>query len=296
VSNKHRRERRPALPKITSEQLTEIYKRFDAAYNSGDRSQWVANSIVGHYLGGKWLDVYAHSASPKAIYMKVDINAPPQEKTLGLVRYWEFAETLFNLQNVEGIEAPLDQLFHGEVESGCAEIDIARMMVLYNVKFRFIVPTRTLKSDYDFEITYPDGFRVPADAKCKLESTQLDAASITDSLRKARKQLPDDRLSVVLIKVPEKWIMDTELAQQIVHTAADYMRQSNHIASVKFYSPILMFFQTYVRRHHALKEISNPKFTERNWDIFLKEVRTPDGMPPWWTRFYPELRLALYER
>jgi hypothetical protein len=57
-------------------------------------------------------------------------------------------------------------------------------------------------SDYDVEVFYPDGFAVPADAKCKFETTEINPQSILNSLEKARKQLPDDRAGIIFTKVP----------------------------------------------------------------------------------------------
>jgi hypothetical protein len=150
----------------------------------------MANAIIRHYLGDGWLEKHVDSKSRKATYLRVDMNAPFQEKAKALARVWEVAETLLNLQKVEGFEAVLDEFSYGKVESACAEIDVARMILFHELKFRFVKPTQKTKADYDYEIFYPDGFKVCADAKSKFESTKPRASSVTDSLRQARTQLP----------------------------------------------------------------------------------------------------------
>lgn len=284
--------RRPEFRPISTESLKVTYEEISARFPyPGDRTQCVANTIVKHYLGDAWLRQYVDPDSREATYLRVDTNLPLPKKANALVRYWEFAETLLNLQSVDGFDVPLDQLSYGQIESTCAELDLARLIHLHEFRFRFVRPTQRSKSDYDFEIFYPDGFKVCADAKCKFEATSLRADSVRTSLRDARRQLPDDELSVVLVKVPESWISDIRLATEIVAVAMGYLRQSNHIVSVKFYAPVTIVRTDQTIRAHAFREVSNPKFPNRDWDIFRKEVSSLDGMPAWWTRIYPELRL-----
>jgi hypothetical protein len=283
---------RPLFREITLEDFKATCSVIAANYPApGDRNQVIANTIIKHYLGGDWLDTYVHSKSKRARYLRVDINAPLPEKAVTMTGYWEFAETLLNLQNVDGFETVLDEFAYGKIESGCGEIDIARMILLHELKFRFVKPNRGAKLNYDFEIFYPDGFKVCAETKSKFESTTPRAGSITESLKGARDQLPDDEPGVILVKVPERWIRDTQLAAQIGAVAIDYLRQSTHIMSIKFYSPVTVVTSEFTVRRHAYKEVSNPKFPDRDWQMFRDEVRPIDGMPRWWVRFYPELRM-----
>jgi hypothetical protein len=209
-----------------------------------------------------------------------------------MMRYWEFAEALLNLQNIEGFEAVLDELKHGKIESACGELDVARMMAFYGLKCCFVKPTRGTKRNYDFEIYYADGFKVCAEAAAKFEETRPRAKSIRHSLRDSP-QLPDDEPSIIFVKVPESWINDIELAEQITAVAVDYLRQSDHIASVKYYTPITIYTTQATARWAACCEVSNLKFPNRNWDMFRDETVPMNGFPPWWIRFYPELRMPV---
>jgi hypothetical protein len=208
-----------------------------------------------------------------------------------MMRYWEFAETLLNLQNVEGFEAALDELAHGKIESACGELDVARLIAFHGLKFRFVKPVRGAKLNYDFEILYADGFKVCAEAAAKFESTIPRARSIGKSLRDSRDQLPDDEPSIILVKVPENWIRNVELAAQITEAAIDYLRQSTHVISVKFYAPVTIYTSKTTARWHFYCEVSNPKYPDRNWDMFRDETVPMNGFPPWWLRFVPELRM-----
>jgi hypothetical protein len=283
---------RPALREITREEFKRHHDTLLPTYpDQGDRNQIIANSLVKHYLSREWLDTYIRSTSPDADYLRVDINAPLPERAKAMIRYWEFAETLLNLQDVEGFEIVLDELMHGKIESACAEIDIARMIIFHDLRFRFIKPNRGTKLNYDFEIYYKDGLMVCAEAAAKLESTTPNARSILKSIRESRAQLPDDEPSIVLIKVPEKWLRDVPLANKISNVANGYLHQSTHIMSIKFYAPVTVYLPTATGRWHAYLEVSNPKFRDRNWDMFRDETVPEHGMPDWWMRFYPQLRI-----
>ena len=60
-----------------------------------------------------------------------------------------------------------------KIESTCAELDFGRLLYINDVEFRFVVPASKKGKDYDFEVVYPGGLAVPADAKCKFESTRI---------------------------------------------------------------------------------------------------------------------------
>jgi hypothetical protein len=288
------RPRRPALREILREEIRQTYDRILTDYpdNRGNRTQALACAIIRNYLGDGWLEKYVDHTSRRASYLRFDPSSSMPEKGRALMRYWEFAESLLNLQKADGFAAVLDELSYGKVESACAEIDIARMVLFHELKFRFVSPIRGSKLNYDFEIFYPDGFKVCADAKCKFEATQLRASSIYGSLKDARSQLPDNEPSVVLVKVPEKWVSDIDLAKEIIREAEAYLRQSDHIMSIKFYAPITVIDDERATRAHVYKEISNPNFPDRDWDMFRDDMRSPvNGMPSWWIRIFPELRI-----
>jgi hypothetical protein len=278
---------RPQFRQITLAALKTTHDELSATHsNPGDVSQIMANKIVTHYLGQPWFDKYVKHTSRHSTYLGVDNNAPLPAITTGILRYLEFAEALLNLQNVEEFETVLDELSHGKVESACGELDIARMLASFAIKFQFVRPNKGTKLNYDFEIFYPDGLKVCAEAAAKFESTKPRAKSITTSLRDSRDQLPDDQPSIILVKVPERWIRDVELARQIMNVANGYLNQSEHIMSVKFYAPVTEFTSERTARLHAYCEISNPKFSERNWDMFRDENVPVDGRPPWWIRIF----------
>ena len=249
-------------------------------------SQILANEIAIHYLGKSWYERDVLSASPRSTYLGVNNNAPANEITTGILRYLEFAETLLNLQHIDGFEAVLDELSYGKIESACGELDIARMLACFGLSFCFIAPVRGTRLNYDLEICYPDGLKVCAETAAKFDGTVPRAKSIATSLKDSRAQLPDDRPSVIFVKVPERWVRDVELARQITNVANGYLNQSTHIMSIKFYAPIAIYTPERTARWNIHFEVSNPKFSERNWDMFRDENVPAGGRPRWWTRIF----------
>jgi hypothetical protein len=202
------------------------------------------------------------------------------------MRWLEFAETLLNLQNITGFEIVLEEFFNGKIEAAYAEVEIARMLAMFGWKFHFVSPIGGARQNYDLEIFYPDGYKVCAETEAKLEATAPRPKSILRSIHHSREQLPDDEPGVIFIKVPERWVLDTQLADRIKNVANGYLNQSEHIRSIKCYSPITIFTSERTTRRHLYIEVSNPRFQERNWDMFQDENVPIGGRPAWWIRIF----------
>jgi hypothetical protein len=286
MHRKAERPPRPAFREITPERLRNRQGELAQTYNAGDVSQIIANDIAIHYLGERWYDRYVKHASRHATYFGVDNTSDKQEMMTGIMRWLEFAETLLNLQNITGFETVLDELFNGKIEAAYAELEIARMLAMFGWKFKFVCPIGGTKQNYDLEIFYPDGYKVCAETAAKFEATTPRGKSILTSIRDSREQLPDDEPGVIFIKVPERWVRDAELADRIKNVANGYLNQSEHIRSIKFYSPITIFTTERTTRRHLYIEVSNPRFQERNWDMFQDEKVPIGGRPSWWIRIF----------
>jgi hypothetical protein len=175
--------------------------------------------------------------APKSGFLRLDFTSDEARATT-VFRVIDLAECLFNLQHVPGFDECIDQMRAGaeKIESTCAELDFARLLHIHDVAFRFVVPAGKRKGeDYDFEIVFRDGVVVPADAKCKFESTAIDVRSVENSLRKARRQLPPDQPGIIFVKTPQSWIADVQTANALVNVGSEFLRRTSRIVSVKFY-------------------------------------------------------------
>lgn len=264
--------------------------------DDGGRTVGLANSVIAHFLGREWFAAHIRYDSPKPGFLNMDF-ASDSRREATMFRVVELAESLFNLQNIKGFDACIAQMKGGcdKIQSTCAELDFGRFLYIHDVDFHFIVPQMLKGSDYDVELFYPDGFAVPADAKCKFETTEMNPQSIANSLEKARKQLPADRPGIIFIKVPQSWISDLETAVAMVEAGSKFFRNTDRIVSIKFYVSHLETRNNMIMHRHALREITNEASRfhgGRNWDLYTDYYVPPNwnGMPPKWQRlfFFPK--------
>lgn len=99
----------------------------------------------------------------------------------------------FNLQHIDGFDDRIDQMRAGQIEATFAEFDFGRFLYLHDIAFRFVEATGVKGKDYDCAIQYADGREACADAKCRLEETEMRAETVRNSLNKARSKQPPVR-------------------------------------------------------------------------------------------------------
>jgi hypothetical protein len=166
----------------------------------------LAITVIRHFFGKQWCEDHiiqdaAHSRPAGFLRLDFALGFEGERKT---TRILDFAETLFNLQHIEGFDDRVDQMRAGQVEATFAEFDFACFLYLHDIPFKFVTPTGAKGKDYDFGIEYPDGREACADAKCRLEGTEVRADTIDNSFRKARtNNLPPDQPGIIFVKVPQ---------------------------------------------------------------------------------------------
>jgi len=283
-----------SAPCLSIEQLHAAMPQFppEMRADPGGRVIGIANTVIVHFLGREWFMAHIRHDAPKKGFLNLDFTSDPKREA-STFRVIEFAENLLNLQHLDGFEACIAQMRGGgeKIESTCAELDFGRFLYIHDVPFRFVEPQMAKGSDFDFEVTYPDGLTATADAKCKFETTAIEPDSLRNAMKKARRQLPADRPGIVFIKVPQRWIEGATTADKMIAVAHEFLATTGRIASVKFYVSHLQIGDGMVLHRHALKEISNPnnRFdSTRNWDLFSNYYVPPswNGMPPKWHRIF----------
>lgn len=277
--------------RITLDHLRRLAKKLSPDRPELERSLAFSSAVTNHYLGAEWLKRHVVPTSKYAAYLRVDVDASLDEKRITFPRFFEFAETLLNLQDVEGFGSFLHKLKTDNVEACCAELDVARLLAVHELRFEFVAAQGRRGSDYDFEVFYPDDLMVHTDAKCKFEDTAVDLKSVRNSLNKAAKQFPKGEPAVVIVKVPSHWINDDAIRQGLVATAEEFLRGKQRVVSVKFYAIVPVVTETHSITAHIYREVSNPSapFPVRNWDMFrdFPRAASRSDMPPWWVKLYP---------
>ena len=103
-------------------------------------------------------------------------------------------------------------------------------------------------------------------------------ASVENTLKKARKQLPDRMPGIVFVKVPPRWIADPQSVAAMLDVARSFLHGTRRVVSVKFYSSPISFSDNMLRHDHAYKELSNPVTdfgNDMDWSIFKKHILPP---------------------
>jgi hypothetical protein len=252
-----------------------------------------AMAILRHFLTQEWIVKNVWHTEGIDGYMRLDFSSD-ERREMQSFRVVELAENLINLQHVEGFDSCILRMKHGrknQIEATCAELDIGRFLYIHDIEFRFVVPEGERLKDYDFEVKYPDGVIACADAKCRLESTEINSNTIRNTLDAGRKQLPPDRPGIIFVKVPQSWLETPTMEEELQGVAETFLRGTQRVVSVKLYVSLFTFHDGMMMHRHRYREISNPrnKFDpHRNWTIFKDyPVRSGwNGMPKKWYRIF----------
>jgi hypothetical protein len=260
-----------------------------------DWTTWtLATNVIGHFFGKEWVKANipqdAANTNPPGFF-RMDFSSP-EKRDLKNARMLDFAETLFNLQHVEGFDDRVDQMRTGDAESCLAEFDFAKLLYIHDVDFRFVIPSGRKGRDYDYRIAFRDGRSACADAKCRIESSEIRPDAIRHALETARKKnLPRDEPGIVFVKVPQAWVEVREIPNELMDVAADFLRQTERVVLVVLYC-LVQFPKHGLTVHRPLvDEVENPKHRfdmAKTWRLF-KGIQIPrewNGMPPKWHRIF----------
>jgi hypothetical protein len=258
----------------------------------------LAVTVIRHFFGKQWCEDHiiqdaAHSRPDGFLRINFKPGFEGERKTS---RVLDFAETLFNLQHIEGFDDRVDQMRAGQVEATFAEFDFARFLYLHDIAFKFVKPAGVKGKDYDFGIEYADGREACADAKCRLEDTEVRADTIKNPLNKARtNNLPPDKPGIVFVKVPQMWLDQEDVERGIYAVVEGFLRNTERIVSVVVYATVAMELaeQNMTLLRHRFREFLNPSHRfdrTKNWALF-KDYKVPrewGGAHPRWVRVFSQ--------
>lgn len=253
-------------------------------------------TMLKHLFGREWVEnhvIQDEKNSRPPTFFRLDFSSD-EKREIKSFRVVDFAETLFNLQDIPGFYDRLEQMKGAQCESTYAEFDFARFLYIHDVDFEFVKPVGVKGSDYDFLIRYKNGHHACADAKCRLESTDINPETIKSVLEHARKQnLPADKPGIIFVKLPQTWIETAELRASAKKAVKNFLRNTERIVSVILYTSILVVLQKEQKiwNRHAFDESINDRhrFDMSKDYLLFKNYIVPSewrGMPPKWTRIF----------
>jgi hypothetical protein len=248
----------------------------------------VATRVVQLFLGSDWIKKAIDPALPHGDVLRPRFT-PDDQSAADAPRLMYLAETLLNVQQVEGFAGMIERARLNRAGSGLSELHVARMLVLAGANFRFFNPKGIWGQDYALEIVYPDGLVAPCETSAALKSGELTAANILRALEKGRPQLPESGAGVMFLMVPRAWFADDQrkIAERTMTEAAlEFFRGSKkrrgtkRVMTVKYYGdPILRDGNLAPTPVREVTNLYNPAYANRNWDLFAAQ---PAAAPREW--------------
>lgn len=227
-------------------------------------TNYVAKRVIQMFFGQAWFERNA-SFSGKNKFLR---SQPKNQAELNdhFIRIKELAEILYNLQDIPGVDNPLDQLYGGnqQISSGLAELEAGRALRMYGVSFRYITPSKKAGHDYDLEIIYPNGATCCGDVKEKQETTTLSRGTLDRAVDDALgRNLPKDRPCVVLIKVPQHWYESPELGDILYRVVGSRTKLYPHLVGILIFATVIETVAPSIARRHVrlvVYEVKEHKF------------------------------------
>lgn len=250
----------------------------------------ISMGVVKHFMGESWINDYLRDGKRDDFFRVVFEDEKSHDPYVQSFRITDLAELFFNLQNIEGFDSCISKMQNDIAQPTYAELDIGRMIYCNDWPFKFIVPQQKKRLDYDYEITLQDGLVICADAKCKLESTQLSEETIVDSLDHAKGQFPEDRPAIVIVKIPQQWMENENHAAVVLSATNKFFPTCDYIVSVVYYISPLNMRGKFMNHGHLFIEPHNRfnKFdNKRDWRLFSRWKPlegAANALPPKWIR------------
>jgi hypothetical protein len=183
----------------------------------------LATAALRCYLGDEWVNQNASvhiqqkvlTANRKGRGFLRTGNLIAEDSFRHELRIRQLAESVFNLQSVDGIDKRISVIKEGGLESTYGELECAAQIKKASLKFRFVAPSGIRGRDYDVEIMPDFGTHLNCELKVTTEERDLQKSTVVNKLNTARKQLPDEQPGIIFLKIPESWHKRTS-AQQLL--------------------------------------------------------------------------------
>ena len=220
------------------------------------RSYVLSQNILIKFLGRDWVVKYIHATDSKDNFLRNRAESK-QDDRRHIERVVDLGEHVLNLNFVSGFKEKLDDLKKGHIESVMAELTCARILLLQEHPFKFVVRSEIKRSDFDFLFKSSENM-ICCETKCKIESNEVAVKPIMKSLRRANDQLPKDQPGMIMVSVPEISEKNNSLMNIYEESIRRFYGQNDRIISILFHSDILYFENENLEgRLFTLKEFVN---------------------------------------
>jgi hypothetical protein len=226
-----------------------------------------ASCAILQALGPDWSQKHIGNVDQACEYFRARRDNH-HELLFHLSRTIEFGELICNLHDVNGFDERIESIRtddKGGVESGIAELIAGKFLKIAGVMFWY-VSSKTLGAgnkpkNADIEYAATQNRLEACEVKCNLLSTELNECSIKNSLKTAKKQLPSGGAGIILLRVPETWLVDMEAGTTVIGKAIDDFIKSEktkRVSSIFVFASETRFLpDDKMSRGFLVKEIRN---------------------------------------
>ncbi len=190
--------------------LDTILDTLPEEHRVNNRAYWdydgIAKYILNHTFGDEWVEKTIYPIDRPSRYFGNSRSHDAHDRYR--VRMCHLAELVHNLDRVENFELRVEAIKNANddnIEAEIVALMAGAMLKRRGVLFAFVKETGTKQSDYDIEYVRLDGKVGHCETKCKLPATGLSKATIANSLKIAKKQLPKGKAGIIALRTPQEW-------------------------------------------------------------------------------------------
>jgi hypothetical protein len=255
------------------------------------QAYWLGVHILRLFFGPDWLDRYVLKPKPNTFFAFDEDDL--RSYHIHQLRVITLAEMIFNMQRMSGLDNPLSQVKSGgiHIESGYSELEVGKLLMMFGIAFRYVTPRGERGDNYDVELFHPNGQLIRADIKCKLERSELGTNTIRNTLADAYDQVPPDEPGMLIVKVPQDWMLAEGFREQFDAQAQLFFNGTTkrppvrRIVSVVAIGSLLLWEPGVYRSRLTGSEFisENHKFMDprRNWRMLSLYDHTPNVPLGW---------------
>lgn len=167
----------------------------------------MASQVLLFTLGRKWWNdncaVISKSTDP---FLRINENSQ-DELNLERDRIIKLGHMIYGLKNQEGYKVFINSLKRRDLESVFFELRTANMLHEDGYKVRFVKETGVKTADYDLHCKIIDD-EFCVEVKSRRDGIILSEKTLTNTLKKAKGQLPKNMPCVIFVSIPYQWIQD----------------------------------------------------------------------------------------
>jgi hypothetical protein len=146
-------------------------------------------------------------------------------------RLFLFAEMLYNLQHIPNIQNVFKKFGKEDFESTYIELEFAKYIFRSGRYFEFNISTGKKRSDYDILIDL-NNENAAGEIKSKLESNEYKPKKLIQTIKDAKKQMPNNIQNFIFIKIPEEWGKNEDIIDSFCGEVKQYIDKSERIITV----------------------------------------------------------------